>query len=398
MIRRYSPRAPRRPFQDFHFFAAPDPIANLESQFPRPPQTVEPPAAAPPHAESAPVEPPLQSPTESPMNSATKSNAAPARANLPQSSPSAKSEPPYTMAIAVSPEKVADLDHPVGNSLHDEDGEDEDEQEEQEEQEEDDDDEREETDFIAAADGLGRTINSLRKIRAAVAMGGPEPRAMDELETLESERKLAPAKEEPAPKPGGRKSAARLATPRKSRSRKPRRALVSQPRASHQDQCTICAHPYRAEIENEFMHWHTVGNITYDYKVSRSAVYRHAYALGLFSRRDRLLRFSLGHLIERAQDVEPTADSIVRAVHLFSRINDQGECVEPPAHVIVSSGGVRREVPAQSGRRPIAIQLDSPALAGHVVEPTADAPGRPKKTDPSSAVDTAEGGGTVNRP
>jgi hypothetical protein len=175
----------------------------------------------------------------------------------------------------------------------------------------------------------------------------------------------------PSTKAPGRKSSARLATPRPKRSRKPRLPLASQARSSHETQCTICAHRYRAEIETEFMHWHTLGHIAYDYKVSRSAIYRHAYALGLFAKRNRLLRFSLGHLVGRVQDVEPTADSIVRAVHAFARINDQGEWLEPPAQVIVSSGGIRREAAAPSGRRPIAIHLDSPALTGQIDEPVA---------------------------
>jgi len=373
MIRRYSPRAPRRPHQDFHFFAAPDPIANLESQFARPQQTAQAQPAAPP--ETAPAE----------------SNPASQPAKLTEANPSIQPGPPYTMAITVLPEHVADLDRRL-SALHPD-------QADQDEGEADEDaDEREETDLIAAAEGLGRTINSLEKIRAAVALGRPEPPAIDELDTLQRKHKRTLAKAKPPSKAGGRRSAARLATPRQPRSRKPRRALVFQPRASHEDQCTICAHPYRAEIEDEFMHWHTLGHIAYDYKVSRSAIYRHAYALGLFSKRDRLLRFSLGHLIERVQDVEPTADSIVRAVHLFSRINDQGECVEPPAHVIVSSGGVRREALAQSGRRPIAIQLDSPALTGEVIESHADVVSQANKSALSNSVDTEEGGGTVNRP
>ena len=377
MIRRYSPRSPRRPYQDFHFFAASDPIANIEAQFARPPHTLDAQPAAPP--EPAPVESPLESKDAS------------APATLAKSNPSTQSGPPYMMPITVLPENIPDLDRRLSALQHEQDDRDEDEADE-------DGDEPEETDLVAAAEGLGRTINSLEKIRAAVALGRPEPPAIDELDALQRKRKRTPDKGKSAPKSGGRRSAARLATPRKPRSRKPRRALVFQPRASHQDQCTICAHQYRAEIEDEFMHWHTLGHIAYDYKVSRSAIYRHAYALGLFSRRDRLLRFSLGHLIERVQDVEPTADSIVRAVHLFSRINDQGECVEPPAHVIVSSGGVRREAVAQSGRRPIAIQLDSPALTGEVIEPPADGVSQPENASVKDATDASDRGGTVNRP
>jgi hypothetical protein len=169
----------------------------------------------------------------------------------------------------------------------------------------------------------------------------------------------------PRSKPRARKrAAARLATPRRNRPKPPR--LVSpavEGRSDHERHCTICSHADRAEIENEFMHWHGIGHIAYDYKVSRSAIYRHAYALGLFSRRNRNLRFALGHLIERVQDVEPTADSVVRAIHAFARINDEGEWTEPPAHVIVSSGGIHREAAAPSARCPISIPLDAQTVS-----------------------------------
>jgi len=107
------------------------------------------------------------------------------------------------------------------------------------------------------------------------------------------------------------------------------------------------------------MHWHTIGHIAYDYKVSRAAIYRHAYALDLFSRRNHNLRFALGHLIERVQDVDPTADSVVRAIHAFARINDDGDWIEPPAHVIVSSGGIHREAAAPPSRRPITLDAET---------------------------------------
>ncbi len=126
------------------------------------------------------------------------------------------------------------------------------------------------------------------------------------------------------------------------------------------------------------MHWHSIGDIAEEYDVSRSAIYRHAYALTLFSRRNRHLRFALGHLVERVQDVEPTADSVVRAIHAFARINDEGEWIEPPARVIVSSGGIHREAAAGPARRPIAIPLDSQSMSNVIdVNPEPVLPGGP---------------------
>jgi len=278
MIRRYSPRPTRRPFQDFHFFAASDPIANLESQFARPPQPVQ-----------APPEPPSAPEPAQPIDAAE----LPVQIFEP---------PPAPTGIIVQ------LYGPA---------------------------ERAAEAALAAAEA--REAN-----RRAAAAPARKPRA----------------------KPRKRKrSTARLATPRSNRSRRAKPAPKAPPatgtRSDHERHCTICSHSDRADIENEFMHWHSIGDMADEYDVSRSAIYRHAYAAGLFTRRNRNLRFSLGHLVERVQDVEPTADSVIRAIHAFARINDEGEWIEPPAHVIVSSGGIHREAAVGQARRPIAIDAET---------------------------------------
>lgn len=106
----------------------------------------------------------------------------------------------------------------------------------------------------------------------------------------------------------------------------------------HSRHCTICRHHEREAIEEDFVHWHPPRHIARDYNITTRALYRHAHAAGLFSLRDRNLRFALGHIVERAMDVAPSADSIIRAVHAYARVNDHGQWIEPPAHVIVSSG------------------------------------------------------------
>jgi hypothetical protein len=147
----------------------------------------------------------------------------------------------------------------------------------------------------------------------------------------------------------------------------------SEPGASHHERhCKICSHTDRSDIEADFVEWAQPDAIAREYNISRSSIYRHARAVGLFVRRNCNLRFALGRVIEWVDSVEPTADSIVRAIHAFARINDEGQWVEPPAHVIVSSGGIRREAAAPSGRRPIAISLDSPAM-GNVLDVPAEA-------------------------
>jgi hypothetical protein len=84
--------------------------------------------------------------------------------------------------------------------------------------------------------------------------------------------------------------------------------------------CTICRHADRDAIEQDFIHRHALSTSEYIYDIKRRALYRHAHAFNLFARRHRNIRTALGHIIQRAQLVDPTADTIVRAIHFFTRI------------------------------------------------------------------------------
>lgn len=106
----------------------------------------------------------------------------------------------------------------------------------------------------------------------------------------------------------------------------------------HQRNCTICPHPDRKAIEESFLRWDSPAEIAEEYEISRSAVYRHASALELFDRRSRNVRFALGHVIEESSRVMPTADAIIRAVRAFTRVNDQGQWIDPPQHFVISPG------------------------------------------------------------
>lgn len=98
----------------------------------------------------------------------------------------------------------------------------------------------------------------------------------------------------------------------------------------HSRECSICRHPERDRIDQEFVEWGAVGSIAAAYRIQRRAIYRHAHATNLFERRNRDLRFALGRIIEQAQTVQVTADSIVRAVRLYACLNDGGEWIGPP--------------------------------------------------------------------
>jgi hypothetical protein len=100
--------------------------------------------------------------------------------------------------------------------------------------------------------------------------------------------------------------------------------------AIHARQCTICNHPQREEIENQFIYWGHPGSIVKHFGLNhRSILYRHARALQLYEARSRKLRSALEHIIERAAITKVTADSIVRAVQTYAHIDPQGKWEEP---------------------------------------------------------------------
>ncbi len=127
------------------------------------------------------------------------------------------------------------------------------------------------------------------------------------------------------------------------------------PIGHHERLCLVCRNPFRENIEEEFIHWHNVHDIAEHYRTDARAIYRHARAVNLYDKRDRNLRSALGHIIHRAQNVRITADSVIRAVHHFARINRDGHWVEPPTHIIVSSGS---RVPAPPSDPPPADAID----------------------------------------
>ena len=135
------------------------------------------------------------------------------------------------------------------------------------------------------------------------------------------------------------------------------------PRDIHELHCTVCLHPLRAAIEEEFLHWFSPESISKRYEVGPRCIYRHAHATGLFDRRYRNLRSGLGHIAECASEVAPTARDVVRAFHHLARINADGQWIEPPTHVVVSSGSRIAGPPAA-----IAAAVASPASTPELPE------------------------------
>jgi hypothetical protein len=124
---------------------------------------------------------------------------------------------------------------------------------------------------------------------------------------------------------------------RRKTSRGPATPATALPRyvivpSHHRRQCSICNHPEREGLEEEFLRWENPYNTALDYGVKERAIYRHAHALRLFDKRERNIRYALGHVIQRLDSIDISSDAAIRAVRLFTRLSQQGEFVEPSAH------------------------------------------------------------------
>ena len=151
-----------------------------------------------------------------------------------------------------------------------------------------------------------------------------------------TEEPVEPARPEP------RRPKKKTRPRRRSRARRPQQtappAAELSPRDYHASRCSICNHPERDAIEEEFLHWYAPSLTASHFNVGWRALYRHAHATGLYAARERNLRSALGHIVENACHITPTVDGVLRAIRAYSCLNRDGQWTEPPAHVVVSSG------------------------------------------------------------
>ena len=161
----------------------------------------------------------------------------------------------------------------------------------------------------------------------------------------QTRKTLAHRRARPSPK----KSAHHQPRPRAPRA--PRRELTALER--HERKCGICQHPLRDAIDDYFMQWYPPRRIAQEFKIPEVRyIYRHAHATGLMQQRRLAVRDSLEFIVERAYDVVPSAEAVIQAVQACSRINAQGEWVDPPRRVIFSS-----EVNRRSANAPATLEL-----------------------------------------
>jgi hypothetical protein len=132
----------------------------------------------------------------------------------------------------------------------------------------------------------------------------------------------------------------------------------------HRRKCVVCRHPDREAIEAEYLHWHSVWDISQDYEIADyRSIHRHARAYGLVPHRRENILSALDTIVERSAEARVTADSIIRA---YSCITESGEWVEPPTRVVFS---VVRPAPESAAGAPAPVEqpVESPAEAAAVL-------------------------------
>src|SRR5580704_2028189 len=78
----------------------------------------------------------------------------------------------------------------------------------------------------------------------------------------------------------------------------------------HARKCCICRHPRREEIESDFLVWRNPRQIMREYGLAHhAAIYRHAHATGLATRRRENAYSALDSIVEQIDDVQVTATS-----------------------------------------------------------------------------------------
>lgn len=145
--------------------------------------------------------------------------------------------------------------------------------------------------------------------------------------------------------------------PTKRRRHRPNRRQRKRARLNyHRVHCSVCNHPERDAIEEGFLMWRRPTELAREFELShRKAIYAHANALGLFEQRAQALRFVLEKVMEESTFNPPSADSLIRAVRVYSCLDEDGHWHEPPRRVIVTHETVERV--EQTGEK-----LDQPEL------------------------------------
>jgi hypothetical protein len=142
--------------------------------------------------------------------------------------------------------------------------------------------------------------------------------------------------------------------------------------------CTICRHADRLEIEDAFLHWRPATEIAAEFGLpDRRAVYRHARAAGLYTRRMKNMRVACSYLVEHAERISPNAKQVLDAIRACSLIDSSGTWHEPIRHVIIDHAS---HAPADPSETPASTPQNSPISTVYSMQ--LESPATPTKQSP----------------
>jgi hypothetical protein len=106
----------------------------------------------------------------------------------------------------------------------------------------------------------------------------------------------------------------------------------------HRAKCVVCHHPDREEIEEEYLHWHDVWQISREYEIDDyRSIHRHARAYGLVQSRRENIFSALDNIVQKSEGAKVTGDMVIRAIRAYSCVTSSGQWIEPPARVVFTT-------------------------------------------------------------
>jgi hypothetical protein len=97
----------------------------------------------------------------------------------------------------------------------------------------------------------------------------------------------------------------------------------------HARRCSICASPYREEIEDAYVRWETATKICREFKIpSRNTLRLHVQAFNLEEKRDKNIKRCLSTIVEKNMHRKFSGPAVISALALLSKIDGEGRSVE----------------------------------------------------------------------
>ena len=131
----------------------------------------------------------------------------------------------------------------------------------------------------------------------------------------------------------------------------------------HQSQCSVCSHPKRQAIEEEWVNWGSTTLLAEKCGLSRDGIYRHAHALGLFRERQKRIKLLYEKVLERLDTVKFSGSDLVKVLKEYTALCGREEAAQ-------ATNLPAREVPnPESGQEDEVSVGDGPALEKPTPQP-----------------------------